>query len=325
MVPEPLKPRIVSAVTYPAEVCYVLPITRGERLLTARIYNFKKEGQIMLSVLLSILVTAALTVALKTAGINTPTTVFFSVTGFIATFLLIGWLVRRKIAKVQKELEKIMLTGQQRIQRKVHQFQSKPGGNLKLIQRQLESDQKAIYQECLNFTPRLEPFKKWSLMMGRQIATLRMQFLYQLKEFEQVDAILAGSGFMKGPVYMEPMTVAMKIARQYKNQDVEGASKTFKKKIKWFRGDRGTILYGVMTWILVKEGKTDEARELLVKAKEATGHPTFTHNWEQLSNDRMKAFSNSGLGEEWYGLYLENPPQPKQQRIQMGGRKGRRF
>ena len=279
----------------------------------------------MLSVLISILVSIALTAGLKALDVNTPTTIFFGVTGFIASFILIGWLVRRQIAKTQKDLEKIMLTGQQRIQRKVHQFQSKPGGNIKLIQRQLEADQKTIYQECLDFTPRLEPFKKWSLMMGRQIATLRLQFLYQLKEFEQVDAILAASGMFKGPVFMEPMTVAMKIARQYKNKDVAGAEKTFKKKIKWFRGDRGTILYGVMTWILVKEGKTEEARDLLVKAKDATGHATFTHNWEQLSNERTKAFSNSGLGEEWYGLYLESPPQPKQQRVQMGGRKGRRF
>jgi hypothetical protein len=152
---------------------------------------------------------------------------------------------------------------------------------------------------------------------------MRLQFLYQLKEFDQVDEILATGGLFKGPLMMEPMTVAMKMARQYKNQDVAGAQKTFKRRIKWFRGDRGTLLYGLMSWILVKEGETEQARQLVSKAKDATGNETFTHNWEQLSNDRIKSFSNAGLGDEWYGLYLENPPQPKQQRVR--GNRGRGF
>ena len=79
-----------------------------------------------------------------------------------------------------------------------------------------------------------------------------------------------------------------------------------------------------MTWILVKEGNVEEARQLLSKAKDATGNEAFTHNWVQLSNDRVKNYSNAGLGEEWYGLYLENPPTPKQQRMR-GNAKGRRF
>lgn len=278
----------------------------------------------MLSVLISIIVSIALVSGLTAAGINRPTVIFFGIAGFIASFVLVGWLVRKKITKVQGELQSIMLTGQQRIQRKIHQFQSKPNGNIKLIQRQLESDQKVIYQQCLDFTPRLEPFKKWSFLMGRQITTMRMQFLYQLKEFEQVDAILAASGLFKGPLMMEPITVAMKMARQYKNKDVAGVEKTFKRRIKWFRGDRGTLLYGLLSWIFVKEGEAEKARQLLNKAKEATGNETFAQNWERLSNDKVKQFSNSGLGEEWYGLYLENPPQPKPQRAR-GSAKGRRF
>jgi hypothetical protein len=107
----------------------------------------------------------------------------------------------------------------------------------------------------------------------------------------------------------------MKMARQYKNGDLAGASKLFKKKIKWFRGDRGILLYGLMSWIYVKTGETEKARELLQKGKEKTGDETLTYNWERLSNNKEKSFSNEGLGEQWYGLYLENPPAPKQQRV----------
>jgi len=279
----------------------------------------------MLSLLISILASITLAGALIASNVKTGTTVFFGIAGFIAIFYLVGYLVRKKVAKVQNELQEIMLNGQQQMNRKVQQFQSKPGGNIKLIQRQIEADQKVIYKQGLDFTQRLEPFKKWSFLMGRQIATMRMQFLYQLKEFEQVDAILATAGIFRGPMMMEPMQVAMKMARQYKNKDVAGAEKTFKRRVKWFRGDRGTLLYGLMSWIFMKEGEPEKARQLLIKAKDVTGHETFTQNWERLSNDKAKNFSNAGLGDEWYGLYLENPPTPKQQRMRGNPHKGRRF
>lgn len=279
----------------------------------------------MLSLLISVLASIALAGGLTAAGVNKPTTIFFGVVGFIAAYYLVGWLVRRRIMAVQNELQDMMKAAQQRIHRKIQQFQTKPGGNIKMMQRVIETDQKVIYKEALKFTERLEPFKKWNLLMGRQIATMRLQFLYQLKEFDQVDEILATGGLFKGPLMMEAMAVAMKMARQYKNHDVAGAEKTFKRKIKWFRGDRGTLLYGLMSWIYVKEGDPETARQLLLKAKEATGDEALAHNWEQLSNDRIKNFSNAGLGEEWFGLYLENPPAPKQQRVRGNARGMRGF
>jgi hypothetical protein len=275
----------------------------------------------MFSLLISILASIALAGGLTASEVNRPTTIFFGIAGFIAAYFLVGFLVRKKIMKVQRELQDIMATGQQRMSRKVQQFQSKPGGNIKALQRQIEADQKVLNKKALEFSSRLEPFKKWSMLMGRQIATMRLQYLYQLKEFEQVDAILASSGFLRGPIMVEPMTVAMKMARQYKNKDVGGVEKTFKRRIKWFRGDRGTLLYGVMTWVLVKEGEPEKARKLLSKAKDATGNEAFSHNWVQLSNDRVKNYSNAGLGEEWFGLYLENPPTPKQQRMRANARR----
>ncbi len=218
-----------------------------------------------------------------------------------------------------------MEAAQRRIQRKVQQFQNKPGGNIKQIQRLIEMDQKAMFQQGLELSKGLEPFRKWSLFTGRQIATMRLQFHYQLKEFNKVDEILATCGFLRGPMMMEPMAVAMRMARCYKNDDLEGAKKVFKRKIMWFRGDRGTLLYGLMSWIYVKVGEIDEARRVLLKAKEATGVDTFTKNWEHLSNDRVKSFSNAGLGEEWYSLYLENPPVVKQQRMRGNARNPRGF
>ncbi len=276
----------------------------------------------MLSLIIPAMVSIVIVVSCLAVQVKTGTTVFFGILGFVAAYVLTGLLVRKKIKSVQNELQEIMQAGQQRISRKVQQAQMKPGANVKLLQRQIEGDQKLVMKEALRFTERMEPFRKWNLLMGRQIATMRLQFLYQLKEFDQVDELFAAKGLFKSPMMMEPVAVAMKMARQYKNGDAAGAEKTFKRKIKWFRGDRGTLLYGLMSWILVKEGKAEEARQLLQKGMDNTGDETLTYNWERLSNDKIKSFSNEGLGEQWYGLYLENPPLPKQQRVR--ATKGRR-
>ena len=279
----------------------------------------------MLSLLISALVATALAGASITSQVSTGATVFYSIAGFAGTFFLVGFPVRRKMSKVQSELQGSMQAAQGRMKRKMQQFQNKPGGNVKQMQRLLETDQKAMLKEGLEFTKRLEPFRKWTLLTGRQIATMRLQFYYQLKEFDQVDAILATCGFLRGPMMMDPMVSAMRMARCYQNDDLAGAEGVFKRRIRWTWGDRGTLLYGLMSWIYVKVGEPDEARRVLLKAKEATGADTFIRNWEHLSNDRVKSFSNAGLGDQWYSLYLENPPAPKQQRMRGHGRNPRGF
>lgn len=279
----------------------------------------------MLSLLISALVAIALAGASIASQFSTGTMVFFSLAGFTGTFFLVGFLVRKKMSVAQSALQESMEAGQRRIQRKVQQFQNKPGGNIKQIQRQIEIDQQAMLKQGLELTKGLEPFRKWSVLTGRQIATMRMQFHYQLKEFDKVDEVLATCGFFRGPMMMDRMAVAMRMARCYKNDDLAGAKKLYKRKIMWFRGDRGTLLYGLMSWIYVKVGEPDEARQVLLKAKEATGVETFTKNWDHLSNDRAKSFSNAGLGDEWYSLYLENPPPVKQQRMRGNGRNPRGF
>ncbi|MBL7016812.1 MAG: hypothetical protein ISR84_04565 [Kiritimatiellales bacterium] len=279
----------------------------------------------MLPLLISVAVSAASVAACFFKNAKSETAIFCGIAGFLVTYFLIGLLVRKRVSAVQNELQDQMSAGQKRLTRKIQQFQSKPGGNIKVIQRTLEKDQMEMISSALDFTKRLEPFKKWNALMGRQIATLRMQFLYQLKEFEKVDELLATRGLFKGPLMMEPVTIAMKMARQYKNNDIEGAEKTFKRHIKWFRGNRGSLLYGLLSWIYLKQDEAEKARQLLLKGKEATGNETLSANWQLLSNNKEKSFSNAGFGDEWYALYLENPPAPKQQRMRGDARGGRGF
>ena len=269
----------------------------------------------MFSLLISLIGTAAVVAACLAAGFTPAETSGAGIAAFLLLSIGIGLITRKRISKVQGGLQELLEQGQQQMNRKVQMFQSRPGGNFKQIQRQLEADQKQLIVEALDFVDHLEPFKKWSLFINRQIATMRMQFLYQLKKFEEVDQILSTAGLFSGPLLMEPVGVAMNMARQYKNEGAKKVEKTFKSRIKWFRGNRGTLLYGLMSWVYLKEGEAEKARQLLIKGKDATGNETLSRNLEMLSNNREKSFSNAGLGEEWYSLYLEKPPAPKQQRM----------
>ena len=80
----------------------------------------------------------------------------------------------------------------------------------------------------------------------------------------------------------------MKMARQYTRKQIDAAEKTFKRHKRWFRDDRGALLYGVMAWIYVKEKRVEDARQLLGKAKEKMYNEVLTRNWEALSNNREK-------------------------------------
>lgn len=272
----------------------------------------------MISLLISIAIWVVITGICMGAGVKNGS-IAYGILGFILSQVVISLLTRRKFKAINNEMQESLAVGQKKIQHKINQFQSKPGGNPRLIQKQLEADQQALFRQALDFIPKFEAYKKWNILMGKQISTMRLQFLYQLKEFDQVDEILK-QNMMSSPVLSDPLLVAMKMARQYANKDIAGAEKTFKRHIRWFRDDRGALLYGLMSWILVKEKKTDEARDLLAKAKEKMYNETINRNWEMLSNNRAKSFSNAGFGDQWYSLYLENPPAPKQQRVRMNAK-----
>lgn len=275
----------------------------------------------MITLLLAFLSAATCVFLAIQYQLGTVWIVLSGIGGYLVMSLLISLVLRKKLGAEQNELQEMMLNAQARIQRNIQQAQHKPGANPAQLQKQAELQQNEVLKKALKQIERLEPYRRWAPTLGRQIATMRLQFLYQLKRFDQVDEILATRGFFRKPMLMEPTQVGMKLARLYKRGEMEELEKQFKKHIRWMRGDRGTLLYGLMSWAWVKKGETDKAFELLAKAKEKTGNETLARNWEQLANKRVKKFSNAGLGEEWYALNLEPPPKPKMQRAR-GRRQG---
>ena len=241
-------------------------------------------------------------------GVTTLWSVLCGIMAVITTQIILALLIRKTIGIINNELQLVMQEGQQKVNRKVHQFQLKPRGNLKTMQKIIEKEQAQSLREALIVVAKMEKYANWNLLLGRQINTLRMQLHYQLKEFDKVDELIPKA------LFMDANAVAMKIARMYHNDQDEKLAKFFKSKIKKFKGDEAVLLYALYSWIMVKRGKIDEAIKILVEGKDSTDNEVLKQNWDSLVNNKIKRFSNAALGDPWYSLQLEEPKVQKQQK-----------
>jgi hypothetical protein len=224
----------------------------------------------------------------------------FGLASMVAIQIVIGLIVRKKVNKINLNIQEIMTEAQKSINRKIQMFQRKPQGNPKLMQQQLEKEQNAHLRKVLEKIDEMRPLSKWQFLFAKQINTMKMIYHYQLREFDQVDKLIPRA------LYFDGRAVAIKMARMYKKNQ-EGIDKVFEKKRKKFKGANATLLYALYSWILVKQDKLDEALKVLIEGKAKTSDETIARNWEMLVNNQPKHFSNAGLGDDWYSLYLEEP------------------
>ena len=267
----------------------------------------------MLTLLIALIcgVTAGL---LSTFDLHWAWCVFNGFVVFIIVQLICGLLVRKKVNKVNARVQEIMNIAQNKINRKMQAFQRRPSGSVKSVQKTLEKDQAASIREAMEATSAAEPLYKWNFLLKKQINTMRMLFHYQLREFKKVDEL------MPGCLMFDARSVAFKVARMYRNNDPK-LDKLVNKKIKRMKGDDCALMYSLYAWILVKREQVDKALEVLIAAKKKTDNPTILENWDKLVNGKVKQFSNSGLGEMWYALNLEEPKikAQKQRQNRRGG------
>jgi len=211
-----------------------------------------------------------------------------------------GYLIQKRVKAEMAAVQKILEDGQKRLQQKVNQWQMRPPGSMKQAQMEIERDQRVFVDRALEASKGLERYNRWAPLMGRQIATLKIQLYWMLKEFKKVDEL------MPRALVMDPMMAAMKMARMYMNSE-EGIDKLFKKHTVRLRYGQGTLLYALYSWILVQKKDIDGAHKVLIEACERSENDTIKRNREHLANNRVGHFSNAGLGDEWYALHLEQP------------------
>ena len=227
---------------------------------------------------------------------------------FLAVTVLISQIIRIKIKKINISLQQIMEETQHKIMMMQNQFSRRPMGSPKTMMQALEKEQMAGIRRVLDACEAFTPLYRWNLLLDRQINTMKMAFYYQLKDFAKVDEL------MPKCLFFDPQSVCFKMARMYMRKD-DGIDKLFQKKCSSLKDPACVLPYSLYAWILVKQERYDDALKLLVECKKKTDNEVIVRNWELLANKKYKSFSNSGLGETWYALGLEEMRMPKPQRV----------
>ena len=230
----------------------------------------------------------------------------WAILAFLASQISISLLMRRAVGRVQMNIQDIMLDVQKRLEAKQQHFARHPMGSPKMMMQQMEREQSAGLERALQACDLYKPYYRWNPFLSGQVNAMKMAFNYQLKRFDEVDALLPKC------VFFDPQTIFMKMVRMYRNND-PGLEKFFRKKGARLRKDACVLPVCLYAWILLKQGKNDEALKVLADAKKKTSDETLVRNWEALVNGRPKQFSNAGLGDMWYALGLEEPKMPKVQ------------
>ena len=228
-----------------------------------------------------------------------------------------GRILKSRLEAHMKRAQDILLTGQKRLKHKMAQWQIRPPGSVRQAQLEIERDQRVFIEKALEEVKLLQPWEKWSPLLKKQTATMKLQLYWQLRDMREVDALLPVA------LYMDPMSLAIRLARQIMlDAPPEKLRKTFDKSVARLRYNQSALLYAAYSWALVQRKDLDAAHKILLQACEKNENETLKRNKEAIANNQPQKFSNAGFADEWYALWLEEPPKPKTVRQQppRGGR-----
>ncbi|MEA4862031.1 MAG: hypothetical protein AB7F40_01575 [Victivallaceae bacterium] len=223
--------------------------------------------------------------------------------GVITMFVLqmaSGFFIRKQVMKAQVEIQKMMAETQAKLARRIEMFQRRPGGNVKLMQQEMQEEQYSAIRKSLYKLNELNRYVWWSPMLEKQLNTSRMVMYYQLKEFDKAD------NMMKSAIMVTGQAIAMKMARMYKRND-PGLDKFFAKKSKRLKGDDAVLIYSLYAWIKLKQDDPKSALDALNRSLKKSDNKLLLENRDRIANGKLKQFSNALLGDAWYALYLEEP------------------
>ena len=232
--------------------------------------------------------------------------VFAGVAGFGVFQAAAGIVIQKRVKRDMELVQGILADGQKRLQAKMQRWQLRPPGSIQAAQKEIFEDTKVFVREALKETERLSKYRWWVPMIDRQKATAQLQLNWMIKDFRAVDAL------MPKAMFLDPMMSAIKMARMYMlDAPTEEIGKVYRKGARRLRYNQNVLLAAAWSWILVKRnGSADDgesAFKALSEALEKSDNETLKRNHEILMNRRVPQFSNSGLGDQWYSLLLEEP------------------
>ena len=229
---------------------------------------------------------------------------------FMLVQIGISLILRKYVNRRQQIIQNILVKAKNDIDRQIALFQRRNPGSERAARQILEKIQDKAAAEALAATDDFKKFYIWNFMLSRQINAMKVQLLFQLKDYKAVDELLPSC------LLMDQQSIAIKLVRMYKNDD-PGLDRFYKRKCARCKGETLAFLASVYAWMLLKQGKTGDALNILLSAKSKTDHPVVITNIDRLANDKARQYSNAGLGDLWYALGLEEY-KVKPQRQKMG-------
>lgn len=221
---------------------------------------------------------------------------------FFVFQIFFGMFIRKKMMADMQGVQLILVEGQKQLQAKVARWQMRPPGSIQAAQKEIADDTRVFVKAALAETEKLSRYRLFVPMIDRQKATAQFQLNWMIKDFARVDEL------MPKVIMSDPTLAAMKMARMYMlKKPLEEITKVYEKASRRVRYNGNVLLAACYSWILIKDEKVDEAFKALTEALKNSDNATLKANHELLMNNRPAHFSNSGLGDQWYQLHLEEP------------------
>lgn len=257
----------------------------------------------MITVLINVFVALAVGVGLTLSGLSPwGWSILWGALTLLGGQLALGWVLRRKMAAIGDRVQAVLKQGQARMQAKVQRWRTKQMTNQKAAEAELAKDRDAMIAEVQAILRPLERYRLWVPLLGRQLATMELQFAWQRKDWARVDALLPRA------LILDPMLACIRLARLWQREaPTEELRKAYRKTTRRARYGATALLASTFAWMLLQRDETDEAYKVLVEADERNENAVIKANRDALANNRLAHFSNAGFGEEWYALWLEEP------------------
>jgi len=231
--------------------------------------------------------------------------------GFAAGQIAGGLFVQRKVKTGMEQVQQVLVEAKKTMEAKSRRWMTRPPDSVKSAQAEMAAEQRKYVLLALERTEALHRFDRWVPMMRRQIATAQFQLFWMIREWRKVDDL------MDKALFLDPTMSAMKMARLHmKGEPLETIEKVYAKALRRLRYNQNVLVAATWSWILVQKGEVDRAFKALNEALKNSDDATLKANREALANNRVAHFNNSGIGETWYALGLEEP-KVKMQRQRM--------
>ena len=220
--------------------------------------------------------------------------------GALLAIIIIWVLLYIAISKRYAVIQGYMVDAQNKVNRQLEMFNRRPPSSMNAARQILEKIQFEGIRQSLTALDGLKKFYIWNPLLYKQVNTNKVQLYYQLREYDKVDALLPKS------IVLDVRTVGIKLARMYKKND-SALDKFYQSRCRRFKGEDGAFIASVYAWMKVKQNEPEKALDALRIAKKTSDNPILLENIDRLTNGKYKHYSNSGFGDVWYLLALEEP------------------